>query len=105
MSAWMELLRETVKATNQKVVAAKIGYSPATLSQVLSGTYKGDMSRVQAAIEGALMQHTVDCPVLGSIERQVCIKHQRTELIATNPLRVRIWRACRNCPNNMSHEE
>ncbi|MEW6691581.1 MAG: helix-turn-helix transcriptional regulator [Pseudomonadota bacterium] len=102
MTTWIDLLREACAASSQKAVAGRIGYSPATLSQVLSGTYKGDLNRVQAAVEGALLQHTVDCPATGMpMERQTCIKHQRTDLIPTNPLRVRIWRACRTCPHNM----
>lgn len=105
MSAWIELLREACQATSQKAVARQIGYSPAAISQVLSGTYKGDLKRIQAAVEGALMHHTVECPVLGTLPRQTCIAHQRSELIPTNPMRVRLWRACRACPNNMHQED
>ncbi|TQV63938.1 MAG: helix-turn-helix transcriptional regulator [Halothiobacillaceae bacterium] len=101
MSTWIDMLREACAASSQKAVASRIGYSPATISQVLSGTYKGDMTRVQAAVEGALMQAVVECPVMGTLERHRCIEHQRSAFTPTNPMRVRLYKACRTCPNNM----
>lgn len=104
MSTWIDLLREACAASSQKAVAGRIGYSPATLSQVLSGTYKGDLSRVQAAVEGALMQASVDCPVIGELPRQRCIEHQRAPFAPTNPMRVQLYAACKTCPHRITKE-
>lgn len=104
MSAWIEMLKKACEASSQKAVAAKVGYSPATISQVLSGTYRGDLSRVQAAVEGALMRATVDCPVIGELPRQRCIEHQRAPFAPTNPMRVQLYAACKTCPHRVTKE-
>lgn len=97
--AWIAALRDACLGMSQREVAALIGYSESVISQVLSGKYRGDMRRVQAAVEGGLMGATVDCPVVGVIPRQRCIEHQRRPFAATNPTRVQLYRACRVCPN------
>lgn len=97
---WIELLRAVCRTSSQTSVARKVGYSSAVISQVLSGTYAGDLRRVRAAVEGALMNAQVDCPVLGSLSRAACIAWQRKAFTPTNPLNVRMYRACRSCPHS-----
>lgn len=98
---WIDLLRAACDSTSQTSVARKVGYSSAVISQVLSGTYAGDVRRVQAAVEGALMNVTVECPVLGEISRAQCIAWQRRPFTPTNPLAVQMYRACRSgCPHS-----
>lgn len=99
MTAWMEELRRAATADGQSATARQIGYSPTVVSQVLAGKYKGDLTRVQRAVEGALMHATVDCPVLGDLPLQKCIEHQRAPKRYTNPMRVQLARACPTCPN------
>lgn len=101
MSDWIAALREACEADSQKAVAKRIGYSQATLSQVLRGAYKGDLTRIQAAVEGALMKSTVECPVIGEIPRQRCIEHQRMSFSTSNPMRVQLYKACKVCPNRI----
>lgn len=93
--AWIEVLRAACQASTQTVVAERIGYSAGALSSVLAGSYKGNLDRVQQAVEGALMNSSVDCPVIGDLPRQRCIEHQRTPFTPTNPSRVALYRACR----------
>lgn len=102
MTTWLETLRAAAAATSQSSVARRINYSGAVVSQVLSGTYRGDLRRVQAAVEGALMAQTVDCPVVGDMPRQKCVEHQRSPRRSTNPMAVALYHACRNgCPNSL----
>lgn len=96
MSHWIEVLRAACAASSQSAVAARIGYSAGAVSAVLSGTYNGNLERVQQAVEGALMASTVDCPVIGDLPRQRCVEHQRTPFTPTNPMRVRLYHACRS---------
>jgi len=96
---WKDVLALECKRTSQSATAKRIGYSPAVVSQVLKGSYKGDESRVQQAVEGALMGLTVDCPVIGEIPRNTCLEYQRRPFAATNPTRVALSRACPTCPH------
>lgn len=99
---WIDVLRVTSAAIGQKRAADKIGYSVTVVNQVLKGHYKGDLNRIKAAVEGALMGHTVDCPVVGEIPLQKCIEHQRAPFRSTNPIAVQLYRACRGgCPNSL----
>ena len=96
---WLDVLRSACKARSQRAVAADIGYSTAVVSQVLSGSYKGDLRAVRQKVEGALMGLTVDCPVVGDLQRNRCLEYQRQPFAATNHLRVQFSRACPTCPN------
>jgi len=98
---WKTILRSESERTSQARVGLRIGYSATVVSRVLAGDYKGDTGSVEAAVRGALMGETVECPVIGEIPRNRCIEHQRKEFGATNPMRVQLYRACRNgCPNS-----
>lgn len=102
MSAWLEELRRSATAEGQSATARRIGYSATVVCQVLKGTYKGDLNRVQSAVEGALMHATVDCPVIGDLPLQRCIEHQRGPRRFTNPMRVQLAHTCPTCPNRRS---
>ncbi len=98
---WVAALREEVSRSTVTATAKVIGYSPAVVSQVLAGCYRGDLRRVESAVSGALMGATVDCPVVGELPRNRCVEYQRRagDFAATNPLRVALSRACARCPN------
>lgn len=99
--SWVDELRAECHRHGLKDVALRVGYSKATLSQVLNGKYPSDISKVQERIESVLMGRTVDCPVLGDITVNVCRSHQSRKFSVTNPLRVQMYRACRNqCPHS-----
>ncbi|MDE2468835.1 MAG: helix-turn-helix transcriptional regulator [Bradyrhizobium sp.] len=102
-SDWLEILRAACAGGSQRDVSQKLGYSQTVVNQVLKGSYKGDLKRVRAAVEGALMQHEVECPVCGVIPRQRCVEHQRKPFTATSPMNVALYRACRGgCPNALN---
>ena len=92
---WVEALAAECARSSQRVIAFRIRYSPAVVSQVLKGTYKGDLSRVEEAVRGALMNKTVGCPVLGNLAADRCLEIQAQPFAATNAQRVKLYRACR----------
>lgn len=100
-SELLELLRSAVENNRSQVKVAKmLGYSPATISQILGGSYQGAMDKVLARVEEVFGTRTVDCLVLGEILVGRCVNERRTPFSAANPVRVRLYRACRNCENN-----
>lgn len=95
------MLRQAVdEAGSQSAVARRIGYSPAAVSQVLSGKYGGDMGIFLAKVEEVYGSRQVDCLVLGRIGLSRCAEERRTPFSASNPVRVRLYRVCKVCGNN-----
>lgn len=98
---WVVVMAEQCDNTSQKRVAEMMDYSAATVSLVLNGTYTGDLAAIEQAVNGALLMATVACPVLGEIQAHRCLSYQRQKFAATNPTRVRLYKACRaGCPNS-----
>lgn len=97
---WIEVLRTEVQRASQRKVGNRIGYSPTTISQVLSGSYAGDVDKVRASIEGAFMGVKVDCPAVGEIPRDRCQQYQSQKFASTNPLRVQLSMLCPECTHN-----
>lgn len=108
---WIAALRRECTRTSQRRAANRLrqpdGYpSETVLSQVLGGKYPGRVDRLQAIVEGALLGHTVACPVLGDIGRDQCAGHQAQDYLASNALRIQLWRACRaGCPHSRLLED
>ncbi len=94
------VLRDACNRQSQSVVAKRLGYSTTVINQVLKSKYKGDLDRVKSAIEGALLGVTVTCPILGPLISNKCLELQSLPFAATNPQRVKIYKACRKCENN-----
>jgi hypothetical protein len=89
-------------ADNLSVVAERIGYSVSAISSVLANTYKGRMDRIEAAIDGVLMQAEVYCPAAGmKLARNVCADHQKQKIASSaSPLAARFPAACRGCTHS-----
>ncbi len=97
----LDLLRDAVAAHgSQAVVAKMLGYSSGAISLVLSGRYPGQLDNVLTRVEEVFGTRTVSCPVLGEITVGRCATERRTPFSTANPIRVRLGRACRCCPNN-----
>ena len=99
---WVKVLAERCdKAGSQGAVAAELELSAAVVNQVLGRSYKGRLDRVESRVRGRYMQATVSCPVLDEIPTHECLDNQAKakKFKATNPLRVRLYTACRACPN------
>ena len=94
---WIEALAAACERESQSRVALRIGYSPATVSQVLHGKYRGDVGAVEQAVRGALMEQSVLCPGLRrEIPMDRCIAAQRAPYSSSNHMRVTLYRACRS---------
>lgn len=93
----MDLLRKKVEELGQAEVARRIGKSPSSVCQILSGEYKGSPDNILQLIEEHFGQSTVQCPILGEIPLKRCAENRRRPFAATNPTRVRLWKACKDC--------
>ena len=97
----LELLRRAVaEAGSQAKVAIKLGYSSATISQVLSCTYQGTTDAILVRVEEVFGNRVVDCPLLGEVGLGRCVEERRRPFSASNPQRVKLYRACRRCEHN-----
>lgn len=92
--------RAVLEEGSQAKVAVKVGYSTATISQLMSGSYKGSTEAVLVRFEEVYGSRIVECPLLGEIRLANCVKERRRPFSATNPQRVRMYRACRHCEHN-----
>ena len=100
---WSVILCQAIDrpGMSQAKVAKVIGYSASAVSCVLSNSYSAPLDGIEQAVRGRLMGARVDCPGLGeSITTADCLDWQSTQVSTSNPLRVRMRRACRGCPNN-----
>jgi len=73
---------------------------------LLRNGYPGHVHAVEDAVRGAWMGSTLACPVMGTIGSDVCLSWRRKAKVfaATNSHRVRMYRACNNCPQNEKGE-
>jgi len=92
---WLKVMAEQVELYGQRAVAEKLKLSRTTVSQVLNHKYPGDMARVQKLVEGAYMNRTVLCPVLGEIPLNECLAHQSNTRTTGSPYRIKLYKACR----------
>ena len=103
---WIDALAAACDAASQARVAPRLGYSAATLSYVLAGSYKGDVAAVERRVRDTLMRRTVTCPVQGAIGGDDCVRNQSLPYSCHNPQRVALYRACRSgCPHSRLTEE
>ncbi|WP_027360552.1 helix-turn-helix domain-containing protein [Desulforegula conservatrix] len=89
----------TQKATDlgQAEVAKRLGYSKATVSLVINDKYNGNLNSVLSKVKEVFGGLKVNCPVLGEIDLAECAENKRQPFSATNPLRVRLFKACKSC--------
>lgn len=99
---WIADLARECEASSQNKVAARLGRSASLISQVLRAKYPGDLGAVEELFNGVFNAATVECPALGKIPANEC-RHWREKsrnFVNINSLRVRMYRACSNCPRN-----
>jgi hypothetical protein len=98
---WIVALAERADANGLQGAGAAIGYSPSAVSGVLAGKYGGDLVRIEEKVRGALMGLTVECPVLGTMDRSACLDWQKKPLSIGSSLNTQMHRACRSgCPHS-----
>ena len=96
---WLLALALECDRTSQGKAAERLGVSPAVVNQALKNAYKGRLDRLEERVRGELMREVVGCPILGEISKRACLDHQGRKYSATNPLRVKLFSACKTCPN------
>jgi hypothetical protein len=94
---WIEALAVACDASTGRAVARRLGVSPAAVCRVLANAY-GDTERMERRVREILMATAVICPVLGDIDAATCREHQKRPYTPINPTFVRLFRACRTCP-------
>lgn len=94
---WKEALKEACAEQSQAKIAKQLGYSSATISLFLKGTYKGSEKNLQEAVEKHLLKVTVICPILGEITKLECSYYQQKPFSCASRQSVEIFKACKNC--------
>jgi hypothetical protein len=102
---WLELLEQKVAELGRRKVEAALGISKTTMSQVLNRKYPGNLENIAAKVTEAYSSDKVTCPVLGSVTVQRCATEQSKPFAATNPQRVKLWKACQTCPLNKASKQ
>ncbi|MBC7168709.1 hypothetical protein [Phenylobacterium sp.] len=99
---WVLVLAQEADRTSQGKAAAKVGYSPATVSYVLGNRYTGDLGAVSAKVEAALMNGKITCPEMGEMSLAQCLEwRDRAGTFApTSSLRRVMFEACNACPHH-----
>lgn len=93
---WLSALRAECERTTASRAAARIGVSPATVSQVLSGQYRADTRRIARRVRGALLGEMVECPVALAMPLHRCQEIQdRKAGAGGNPIYMRAWMCCK----------
>lgn len=99
---WVQELALLADREGLAKAGSRIGYSGSVVSQAINNRYdKGDLTRVEEAVRGALMGLEVECPVLGPIGRNICLEEQKQPFRATSRHRAQLYHACRGgCPHS-----
>lgn len=102
---WLKALRDLYgREGSLRKTGEVLGVSSTTVKRVLDGSYGADTANIRGIVEGKLLGATVECPVLGEISRDVCLKHQRRKFAGTNHIRVQLWKTCPGCEHNRKGE-
>ena len=97
---WVGELATMADAEGLAGAGKRIAYAGSAVSAVLNNKYGGNLDAVEERVRWALMSATVDCPILGEIDRNRCLEEQQEPFRATSAFRAQLFHACRNgCPN------
>lgn len=99
---WVLALADGCDRSSQNKIAQRLGVSASLVSGVLSASYAGDMARIEDLVRGALMREQLECPILGSIGKQVCRKWRARAgaFSGANSLNITMYKACNRCPQH-----
>lgn len=101
---WVQLLARSCDATNQRVVADRLGKSSGYVSRVINNRYPGDLAEAERQVRAALGAERVMCPAFGDMALATCIANRRRARPA-NWMHVQLARTCPDCPNNTDRQE
>ena len=98
----LAIARRAVTEHSQAEVARRIGKSPATISQVLAGTYPNPAAILEL-IASEFSPETISCPVMGEVPLSTCLDARRRAkmpFFASSRQTVELYRACPGCRHN-----
>ena len=99
MPPWVRTLAIACEGASLRQAAARLDVSPAMVSLAINNKRR-DLSFIKDRVEQHLMTIQFSCPVLGVISINRCLQEQARPFSGANPLRVQLYRACRNgCPH------
>lgn len=93
----LQLLKQKTAELGQSNVARALSYSSAAISQILSGTYRGDSTNILQKVREMYGGISVQCPILDQITLELCANQRRKDFAATNPQRVKLYQSCKKC--------
>lgn len=103
--AWVMVLAAACDDASQNIVAKQLGYSAARISQILNRRNMAGSGVVERAVRGAFMGDTVACPALHQeLPSNECVTWQRRPYDGSNHQTVRMFLACRYCPNRKQED-
>lgn len=99
---WVGILATQADATSQNRCAKDLGISVSQVSQIIACKYAGRLDTAEIRVRGIYMKETISCPSLGELRKSDCLdwRLKADDFSSHNALRVRMFRACRNCPSN-----
>jgi hypothetical protein len=104
---WVRALAIACGRTSQAAVGRELDRSGAIVNQVLHRKYLADTTRIEERVRGIYLNGRVLCPALGELPSQHCQDWRDKSRAFTpgNPLRTRMFRACRGCVLNVKEAE
>ena len=97
---WIHLLAKEVESSSRTAAGDRIGISRTAVSLLLANRYSSPSTarmekRILAALDG------IHCPAQGiNISTEQCREYRDRPAPTHNPMAMRVWRVCQNCPNN-----
>ena len=99
MPSWVRTLATVCAGMSVRKVAVRLDVSPAIISLAI-GKKRENLDFIRERVEQLLMVSRQLCPVLGEIHGDKCLQEQARPFSSANPLRIQVYRACRNgCPH------
>lgn len=107
MPDWVHALAMACERSSQVKVAKALDRSGAVVSQILGRTYLASTARIEERVRGVYLRGTVMCPAMDELPLQECQdwRAKSAQFVMGNPLRQRMYRACRACPRNQKEAE
>lgn len=97
---WIEALAIACTETSQAKVAARLDRTGGMISQLLNAKYPASTANIEERVRGMFLDGQVQCPSLGVLPVNECqdwrIKAHKFQV--GNPMRLRMFRACKACP-------
>lgn len=103
---WVMLMAREADATNQRIVAERIGKSGPYVSRVIKHTYAGDYAEAERLVRATFAAELVTCPIWGEpIPLPACMRNRRRPGPGTSDAERRYLQHCPRCPHNNDKEK